>query len=84
MKLLSMEQLILEIWIVLEISGPVIKGNSWMDNFMVMEYGHLVIIVDFMEYFNLEKYVEEGNLISIIIVLTIQISVLQQEYGIKI
>lgn len=31
-----------------------------MVNFMVMEYGHLMIIVDFMEYFNLVKHVEEG------------------------
>lgn len=56
-----MELLILETQIVLKISGSVIKENLWMDNFMVMEYGHFVIIVDFMEYFNLEKHVEEGN-----------------------
>lgn len=28
---------------------------------MVMEYGHLMIIVDFMVYFNLVKHVEEGK-----------------------
>lgn len=56
-----------------------------MVNFMDMEYGHLMIIVDFMEYFNLVKHVEEGKfLYNNILVLTIQISVLQQEYGIRI
>lgn len=40
------------ILIILEISGLAIKENFRMDYFMDMEYGHLVIILDFMVYFN--------------------------------
>lgn len=45
----------------LEINGLAIKESFKKDYIMDMEYGHLVTIVDFMDYFVMVKLLVEGN-----------------------